>query len=286
MRTIRSLFIFLILAVVPAVFAQTSIVVRGSDAMILLGQKCSSQFTADHPEIKISVNGGGGQNGLQALRAHTADIVQFSDLPTDNHSSGGLLQVPVAVEGVVVFVNRSNPVNELTLAQLRDIYTGKISNWKQVGGHDERIQLYSTEAAVNGSLFFSEVVLGGADFDTTMRGYNRAQDTWQAVAADPKGIGFGALVDTTNTKRLLIAKAKGSPAVAPTLDNLRHGTFPLSRRLYWVLSSSAPPARAFATWVVSWQGQIVVASTGYYPLGPDDRRSATEVLGTSSRRGN
>ena len=281
-------FLAVVLILVSAAYPQSVISVRGSDAMILFGQKCSALYGSQHAEVKINVTGGGAENGMNAIAAHTADIVQLTqDVSAAARQrvetkSGRLVQIPVGIEAVAVFVQRSNPINELTVAQLRDIYTGKISNWREVGGRDQPIQLYSTESAVGGSLFFGEIVLNGQDFDTTMRGFNNSQETWRAVAADPKGIGFGGFLASGDAKLLRISKAKGSSAIAATLDNVRNTTFPLSRRLFWLLRPGASGVRELALWTVSSQGQLVVESVGYYPLSPGDRHTAaTTVTGTN-----
>lgn len=274
--------------VLPPAFAlaQKTITVRGSDAMIVFGQRCANLYGSSHPDVRISVNGGGPERGIEALLSHSTQIAQLPQaMPRVTRErlqaafGRAPVEVPIAVEAIVVFVNHANPVSALTLAQVRDIYLGKIDNWKQVGGLDQRIQLYSTESAIGGSLFFREVVLNGDEFDTAMRGYSNAHEMLEAVGRDSQGIGFGPWMDSPGAKRLRIANVDAASAVEATVDNLRNVRYPTSRRLYWALAPSMnADVRDLVAWGISSQGQLVAESVGYYPLNSADRQVAALAL--------
>jgi phosphate transport system substrate-binding protein len=265
--------------------APERIVVDGAESMILLAQQLAKLFAHDSAAA-VEVRAGGVPSALAGLHSGKTDIAQSiralspAELAALRTAGGAQpIQIKVAVEGVVVVVHPSNPLTQLTMRQLKDIYLGKITNWKELGGKDARIQLYSTESAVGGSLFFNEAVLEGAEFDTAMRGFANAKNMAEAVAADPNGIGFGNPSALGNTKPVRIAAHAGSLAVEATSDNLRVARYPVSRYLFWIVSGNASPAtRNFATWVLSHDGQLVVESRGYYPLTPAARAEAAAKL--------
>src|SRR5262249_31575741 len=155
----------------------------------------------------------------------------------------------------LVIVNPANKVSELSLASLKQVLTGKITNWKEVGGVDMPIQIYSTESAVGGSLFVHDILLDDDEFDTTMRGFTNAKQTIAAVAADPKGIGFGPITEATGVKLVKISRGKTVLPIEPTMENVRSAKYPLSRYMYWRIGKSPRPlAREFCEWMVSKDG--------------------------------
>jgi len=269
--------------------AQQRIEVRGSDAMIMLGQRWSQRLSAIYPAARLEVAGGGSTEGITMLGYRRADVLQLPrplsvrERETVETATGHpVLQFPVAVESALVYVNEGNPVQELTMAQLRDIYLGKVDNWKALGGRDQRIQLYSTESFVGGSLFFRETVLNGQEFDTTMRGYSNSRQMIDAVAADRGGIGFGGPMAQPQTRRLRIKRSADSPAVdSNNSENLRSGKYPLSRYLYWTVRQPMNSnLREVCGWVISSEGQLLVESLGYFPLNSEDRnKGAGSIAG-------
>ncbi len=265
------------------------IVVGGSESMIVLAPHWAKLYTAD----AVDVTAMGTSAALAGLGSGKTGVVQsIRALSTAENVSAAKdlgappLAIRVGVEAVAVVIHPSNPVAKLTLKQLKDIYLGKITDWKEVGGKPGRIQLYSTESAVGGSLFFREAVLGGEEFDTTMRGFANSKNMSDAVAADPNGIGFGNVSVLTNTKGVRIATGAAGLGVEPTSDNLRTARYPVSRYLFWIVAPKPTPAvRRLATWVVSHDGQLVVESLGYYPLTPEDRAlAAAKLSGSGSAR--
>src|SRR5215471_6945967 len=173
---------------------QRTVEVRGAASMVFVAQKVQSFYETESPGFPVDVNvsssignlpPGGGSVWQHVGPDSGADkrslLERFGSPPQE---------IPIGIEGVLVILNKSNPVTDLSLDQVRGIFTGKITNWKEVGGADRRIQLYSTESLVGGSMFFQDFVLHGEDIDTTMRGYSNAKETAVAVASDLGGIGL------------------------------------------------------------------------------------------------
>ncbi|HVP64044.1 MAG TPA: substrate-binding domain-containing protein [candidate division Zixibacteria bacterium] len=266
---------------VSSAIGQEQIAVRGSDAMVFLAQRWAQRLQQIFPAAALSVNGGGPNAGAAALASGRAQIAQMPRQlsarereAVEARTGHPVLVFPVAIESVLVAVNAGNPVSELSIRQLREIYTGKITNWKEVGGRDEAIHLTSLESAVGGSLFFREVVLGDEEFETTMRGFTSTKQLMQAVSSDRGAIGFGSISAVNGTKLVKIHAA--GAAVEPSTENVRSGRYPLSRYLYWAVVRPLPEnLRKISNWVLSTEGQLVVESIGYYPLNATDRAKAT-----------
>ena len=278
-------YIVLIALLVPSAIGQEQIAVRGSDAMVFLAQRWAQRLQQIFPAAGLSVNGGGPAAGATALASGRAQIAQMprhlsarEREAVEARTGHPVLVFPVAIESVLVAVNATNPVSELSLRQLRDIYTGKITNWKEVGGRDEAIHLISLESAVGGSLFFKEVVLGDDEFETTMRGFTTPKQVMQAIATDSRAIGFGSITASTGLKLVKIRMGSGT-AIEPSMENVRSARYPLSRYLYWAVARPFPEnLRKISNWVLSTEGQLVVESIGYYPLNASDRGSATSEI--------
>ena len=268
------------LELASAAAPEHKIVISGADSMLLLAQKTAKSFSLSHAGTQIDVTPGGEARAIQQL-SKGVDVAQgVSSAP---RSAADRLQLAVGIETSVVVLNKSNTVSELTLAQLKQIFTGKITNWKEVGGKDGAIQIYSTESAAGGSLFLRDSLLQDEEFDTSMRGFTNSREMIAAVAADPRGIGFGPVTDASAVKLPRVSKGKSFVYVEATVDNIRAARYPLSRYMYWSISKNAGPlAHQFCEWMVSKDGQLVVESLGYFPLPAEKRQEAMHALTTSS----
>jgi phosphate transport system substrate-binding protein len=164
-------------------------------------------------------------------------------------------------------VSESNPVKQLTLAQVRDIYLGVTSNWKQVGGADGPIVLYGRENSSGTYVYFKDHVLGGRDFSARCQTLPGTAAVVNAVARDAKGIGYGGAAYAKGVRELGIQKAAGAPAVMPSEATVRDGSYPISRDLYfYTRTRPAGPVKQFVDWCLSPEGQAVVAKVGYFPV--------------------
>jgi phosphate transport system substrate-binding protein len=261
-----------LLASVPAA-AQETIGVRGSDTMVILNQRWAERFMAAHPEITLQITGGGSGTGISALINGTVDIAASSrDIRERERQlirerfSREVIEIPVARDGVAMYVHQSNPLPSLTTEQIKAIYTGKITHWHEVGGHDRRIIVYSRENNSGTYIFFRDNVLDGADFTPYAMTLPGTGAVVNAVSHDPNGIGFGGAAYGRRIRELGVAQPGHEP-VLPTSENIAEGRYPLSRPLYFYVTREPTGAvRRFIDWVRGPEGQQVINDVGYYPL--------------------
>ncbi len=261
-----------------AAFSQNrSITVKGSDTLVILGQRWAELYMKKNPGSSIQVTGGGSGVGIAALINGTTDIAEASRPMKDAEKTQlqqkrGLpaFELPVALDGLAVYVHEKNPVQELSLEQLKKIYTGAVKNWKDVGGRDERILLYGRENSSGTYAYFKEHVLNEADYYPTTQTLPGTAAVINAVAKDTRGIGYGGIAYLKGVRALKVKKDAKTPAVEPTLDNVQKNIYPISRFLYWYTAGQPKDQiKKLADWVVSAEGQSVVENVGYYPLPPD-----------------
>ena len=274
MRTrIQLLALAATLLVTPAALAD--ITVKGSDTMVILAQKWAEVYMQKHPNIKIQVTGGGSGVGIAALQNQQTDLcnasrkIKAKEIETCIKAFGKRpTEYKVALDGISLYVNKANPVNELTVDQLDGIFNGKLKNWKEVGGPDTPIVLYSRENSSGTYEFFKEHILKGKDFAATAQTMPGTAAILQAVAKDPNGIGYGGAGYGEGAKHLNIKKDDSSPAVEPTNDNVIQGKYPISRYLHIYVNPAIDKGdiAAYISWIRSEEGQAVVKEIGYFPL--------------------
>ena len=253
---------------------QQRITIKGSDTMVILNQRWAEEFMKRHPNILVQVTGGGSGIGIAALISGTTNICASSrslkqkeveDLKKRyGHEP---VKYEVAYDGICIYVHPTNKVNALTIEQLRLIYTGKIRDWKEVGGTPGRIVLYGRENVSGTYEFFKEHVLKGADFASDYQALPGTAAVVNAVSRDRFGIGYGGVGYAKGVKVLALRKDSKSPAFKPTLENVHKGLYPLSRPLFFF--TAKPPSGAvkqFIDFVLSPDGQKVVKEVGYYPI--------------------
>jgi phosphate transport system substrate-binding protein len=226
-----------------------------------------------HPGMVVAITGGGSGTGIAQLINGTADIAQSSRPMKDEEkakiqeSTGAPVEEhAVARDGVTVYVHTSNPVTKLSLDQLKGIYTGQLKSWKDVGGPDRPITIYSRENSSGTYVFFKEHVLGGEDFAATAQTLPGTAAVVNAVMKDEGGIGYGGIAYGAGIKHVGIEGQDGS-VVEPTEATIKDGTYALSRPLFWYLTAKTPEAgRTLLAWVTSPEGQAVVKEVGYFPV--------------------
>jgi phosphate transport system substrate-binding protein len=254
---------------------KSSIEIQGPDTMILLGQRLAQLYRQEQPAAEIHVHGGGTAGAIAALTKGSVSIAQAHG---STASAPGFIKVPVGVEAVAIYVNEANPVSQLSLEQLRQIYLGKITNWKELGGRNERILLYSGESNTNVGGYFSEAVLHNEE-SIGYEGKSSTKDLLQVISEKPNAIGFASIGSAPRVKALRVSRSGGT-GIAPTFDNIRTTAYPISRYIYWYLPAHLAEAdRRFCAWVFSSKGQLVVESVGFQPLDATDRKHALEELG-------
>ena len=274
----RSLCILVLTMGSISVFAQTrSITIKGSDTMVILGQKWAETYMKKNPGANIQVTGGGSGVGLAALINGTTDIAESSRPMKDTEKTQlqqkrgvPTVELAVALDGLAVYVHGSNPIQELSLEQLEKIYTGVVKNWKDVGGNDERIILYGRENSSGTYAYFKEHVLKNADYYPTTQTLPGTAAVINAVSKDLRGIGYGGIAYLKGVKALKVKKDNSTPAVEPSLENVQKNIYPISRFLYWYLAGQPKDQiKKLTDWVVSTEGQAVVTDVGYYPLSAE-----------------
>jgi len=250
------------------------ITIKGSDTMVILGQRWAESYMAAHPGTVIQVTGGGSGTGVAALINGTTDIAQSSRSMKDEEKAQiqakygqPPVEIMVARDGLAVYVQESNPVKELSIGQLRDLYTGKITNWKQVGGPDAPITLYGRENNSGTYVYFKEHILDEADFAAAVQTLPGTAAVVNAVAQDPRGIGYGGAAYAKGVREVAIKVDDASPAMLPTLENVNSGAYPISRGLfYYVRKAPEGGIEDFIDWVLSPEGQKLVTEVGYFPV--------------------
>jgi phosphate transport system substrate-binding protein len=258
-----------------------NITVKGSDTLVILAQKWAEVYMGQHADVKIQVSGGGSGIGLAALQSQTTDLCDASRKAKATEIAGCIkafgarpTEYKVALDGLSVYVNPENSLKELTVAQVGDIFTGKIKNWKEVGGPDAPITVYSRENSSGTYEFFKEHILKGKDFVASAQTMPGTAAIVQAVVKDKNSIGYGGAAYGGGSKLLAIKKTDTSPAIEPTEENVESGTYPIWRHLYVYVNPALDKGEvaAYLNWIRSDDGQKYVKDIGYYPL-PKNLRS-------------
>ncbi len=276
----QSLVITATLAIaVPAMAG--NIIVKGSDTLVILAQKWAEVYMSKHPKTKIQVTGGGSGTGFAALQNKTTDLADASRKIKPQEIEACIrafnkrpTEYKVCLDGLSVYVSADNPVNELTVEQLTLIFTGKVKNWKELGGTDAPITVYSRENSSGTYEFFKENVLKGADFLAGAQTMPGTAAVLQAVDKDKNGIGYGGAAYGAGAKHLKIKKDAALPAIEPSEENVMKGAngkkdgYPIWRYLYIYINPAIDKGEvaAYLNWIRSDDGQKVVKDIGYYPL--------------------
>jgi phosphate transport system substrate-binding protein len=252
-----------------------NITVKGSDTLVILAQKWAEVYMGQHAGTKIQVTGGGTGTGFAALQNQTTDLCDASRKAKAAEIANCIkafnkrpTEYKVALDGLSVYVSADSPLKELTVAQVGDIFTGKIKNWKEVGGADAPITIYSRENSSGTYEFFKEHVLQGKDFAASAQTMPGTAAILQAVSKDKNGIGYGGAAYGAGAKHLAIKKTDSSPAVEPTEDNVVAGKYPIWRHLFIYVNPALDKGEiaAYLNWIRSDEGQKVVKDVGYFPL--------------------
>ena len=245
-----------------------SLTIAGSDTMINLAQAWSEQFMKDNPGVSIAVKGGGSGTGIAALINGTVDFADSSrsiattEAAAVKDRGGEAISTSVGNDGIAIIVNSANKVDALTKAQLADIYTGKITNWKAVGGADAPITLVSRDPSSGTYTFLHDTVLGKANYAPSAKLLPSNQAIVDEVKSDANAIGYCGLgYENSSIKVLSIDGQKAS------VETVTAGTYLLSRPLL-MISNGAPKdvAKAYVDWILSPAGQKIVTDQGFVPI--------------------
>jgi phosphate transport system substrate-binding protein len=294
-RIVSTLFLSLALAACGGREAQHAatgaskkpLTIKGSDTMVILGQRLAEEYMTKNAGEVVQVNGGGSGTGIAALINGTADLAQSSRSMKDDEKqkvkqSRGtdVVERAVALDALGVFVHSSNPVQSLTIAQVKDIFQGKTKNWKDVGGADAPIILYGRESSSGTYDYFREHVLEKGDFAPAVQTLQGTAAIINAIGRDKNGIGYGGIAYAKEVRALGISAAGAQP-VAPSVATVADGTYPLSRKLFFYYAANAPErVTKFADWALTPEAQALVTKVGYFPLATNEH--AGEATATAS----
>jgi phosphate transport system substrate-binding protein len=275
MKKFTQTFLTIALALGFAQSAQADITVKGSDTLVILAQKWAETYMGQKPGVKIQVTGGGTGTGFAALQNRTTDLcnasrkIKSAEIAKCIEAFGKRpTEYKVALDGLSIYVSADNTIKELAVEQLELIFTGKIRNWKEVGGNDAPITVYSRENSSGTYEFFKEHVLQGKDFAASAQTMPGTAAVLQAVAKDKNGIGYGGAAYGAGAKHLSIKKDGASAAVEPTEENVVSGAYPIWRHLFIYVNPALDKGdvAAYLSWIRTDAGQKVVKDVGYFPL--------------------
>jgi len=279
----KSLFILVMLTFTTLSFAgqgKNSIQIKGSDTMVNLGQAWAEKDMEKNPWDFIAVTGGGSGTGLSSLISGSCDIAMSSRNIKDKEiilaRKKGIEpnEIRVALDGLAVVVNPSNNVDKLTLDQLAGIFTGKITNWKELGGKDERIVLLSREVNSGTHVYFKEHVLRKNDpnskeeFAPSALMLSSSQAIADEVAGNSSAIGYyGMGYISAKQKPVSVAKYETAEYVEPTIENVVNNKYPISRPLF-LYTNGTPQGlvKKFVDFALSKEGQDIVLATDFVPV--------------------
>jgi phosphate transport system substrate-binding protein len=259
----------------PAPAAEkTSITLKGSDTMVILGQRWAEQYMKLNPGITVQVTGGGSGTGIAALINGTTDICESSRPMKDKEKeevqtkrSAPAVETKVALDALAVYVNEKSPLTEISIPALRKIYLGETTNWKDVGGATHAIVLYGRENNSGTYGYFKEHVLENKDFAAATQTLAGTSAVVNAVKGDVYGIGYGGIAYLEGIRALKVKKDDTSAGIAPSLETAQNGTYPISRFLYFYTAGTPTgTAKKFIDWTTGPDGQKVIGDVGYYPL--------------------
>jgi phosphate transport system substrate-binding protein len=245
-----------------------TVTLKGSDTMVILVQRWAEEYMKQSSDAKIQVTGGGSGTGIAALVNGTTDIAS-SSRPIKDAEKDKLraryntppTQTAVAKDGVAFYVNEQNPLTSLTEEQLRKIYLGDVTNWKDLGGPDARIIVYSRESSSGTYVFVKDNLLKGDDFTATAQTLPGTAAVVNAVAKEKWGIGYGGAAYGKGIRELEVG------GIAPTAENVMSGKYPLSRDLYfYTRQKPSGDVAKFIEFALSAAGQKIVTQVGYFPL--------------------
>ncbi len=279
----KCLLVLITLTFATSAFAakdKNSIQIKGSDTMVNLGQAWAEKYMEKNTGDFIAVTGGGSGTGLSSLISGTCDIamssrnIKYKEISLAKKKNINPNEIKVALDGIAVVVNPGNPISKLTLVQLADIFTGRITNWKEVGGKDEKIVMLSREVNSGTHVYFKEHVLRKNDpnskeeFASKALMLSSSQAIADEVAGNSAAIGYyGMGYISKKQKPVAIAKDEKSEYEAPTIVNVINGKYPISRPLF-LYTNGIPQGlvKKFVDFTLSKEGQDIILATDFVPV--------------------
>ncbi len=277
-----------LLVLIAAVFAtsalaakdKNSIQVKGSDTMVNLGQAWAEKYMEKNPADFVAVTGGGSGTGLSSLISGTCDIAMSSrnikekEITLAKQKGINPHEIKIALDGLAVVVNPKNPVSKLSIGQLAQIFTGKITNWKELGGENKRIVVLSREVNSGTHVYFKEHVLRKGDLNSKEEFapgallLSSSQAIADEVAQNASAIGYYGMGYISNKQKpIMLAGGEKSEYEAPSIENVINGKYPISRPLL-IYTNGQPQGlvKKFVDFCLSKEGQDIVLKTDFVPI--------------------
>ena len=236
--------------------------IKGSDTVLPVAQQTAERYMNQHPDARVTVTGGGTGVGISALMDNTTDIamasrpIKFSEKMKIKEAGQDVDEIIVAYDALAVVVHPSNPVKQLTRQQLEDIFRGKITNWKQVGGDDRKIVVYSRESVLKNKNYMSSSLSMPATGAII-----------QSVSQTKGAIGYVGLAYVSPRIKTLSVSYDGSHYATPSVENATNKTYPIVRPLYYYYNVKNKEAvTPLIQFILSPEGQEIIKKSGYIPV--------------------
>lgn len=242
--------------------------VTGSTTVLPIVQKAAEELMKTNNLLDIQVSGGGSGVGIQAAGEGTADIGMSSrDVKADEKTKFPDLQIiTIARDGIAVIVNPSNPVSNLSVSDIQNVFSGQITNWKQLGGADLPIVVVGRDSASGTREFFTSAIMKDKKYVATQLEKNSNGAIKQTIAQTPGAIGYVS-IGFVDTKVKPVGISENKTVIQPTIENVKAGAYPVSRDLYLLTRGQpTPPEKTFIDYVLSPDGQKLVQVEGYVPV--------------------
>jgi len=253
---------------------------KGSDTIVNLALAWAEKYQTEHPDVSISVTGGGTGTGIAALLNQTTDIAnasrQMQAVELQQAKANGIdpVEFVVARDAIAVAVNPANPIRRLSFQQISDIYSGKINNWSQVGGQDRPIVRLSREVNSGTHVYFRDTVirLGDAKNKTFFAADTLLLPSSEGIVSElrlnPNAIGYDGLgYIPSDLKKIAVARDASGPYVLPSVASVNDKSYPIARDLYmYTAGQPAGVVKAYLDWIVSSEAQAIVVNLGFVPI--------------------
>jgi len=253
---------------------------KGSDTIVNLALAWAEHYQEVHPEVRISVTGGGSGTGIAALINGTVDIANASrmikpeEIEAAKANGNEPYEIIIARDAIAVIVNPENPISKLTLQQISDIYSGGIDNWKFVGGEDRPIVRLSRETNSGTHIYFLEEVLRLGDkenhtlFSTDTLLMPSSEGIGAEIRQNPNAIGYDGLgYVTEDMKVIAIAVDPDGEFVLPSAETVNNEKYPISRDLYmYTRGEPTGIVKVYLDWILGLEAQEIVNELGFVPI--------------------
>lgn len=247
--------------------------IKGSDTVLPLSQEAIEAYQKENESAAISVTGGGSGVGIAALLNGTTDIAQssrkikFDEKRKLEESGKEVVEVILAYDALSVVVHPENPVSGLSREQMEGVFTGKIKNWKEVGGEDLAIIPYSRETSSGTYEFFKENVLENKNYMNGILSMPATGVIIQSISQTKGAIGYvGFAYVNESVKSLEVSYDGGQTFIKPTVENVKNESYPIVRPLYFYHTDLPEEGQAFIDFILSEEGQQIVSESGYISM--------------------